>query len=137
MLIYVNTPQELQQMQQELADESENQGLKMNKSKTKVMMENDIPLYVNNIQIENIESHLGQRYSIRDKNQHKEIQRKIKAGWTAFAKHRDIFKGYIGPCLKRQVYNSCVLSAMTYAAETWTLTTKAKNKSTTHAFFQL
>ncbi|KAK2177429.1 hypothetical protein NP493_598g01029 [Ridgeia piscesae] len=52
------------------------------------------------------------------KNQDKEIQRRITAGWTAFAKHRDIFKGNIGTCLKRQVYNSCVLPTMTYGAET-------------------
>ena len=38
------------------------------------------------------------------KNQYKEIQRRITAGWTAFAKHRDIFKGNIGTCLKRHVY---------------------------------
>jgi len=37
--ICVNTPYELQHMQQELADESENQGL---------MIENDAPIYVNN-----------------------------------------------------------------------------------------
>jgi len=52
-------------MLQNLADESGNQHLKMNKSKTKVMMENDTPIYVNNTQIENVESciYLGQRYS--------------------------------------------------------------------------
>ena len=33
-------------MLQELADESTNQGLKMNKSKTKVMMENDTPVSI-------------------------------------------------------------------------------------------
>ncbi|KAK2165486.1 hypothetical protein NP493_1361g00044 [Ridgeia piscesae] len=78
------------------------------------MTENDTPIYVNNTQIENVETYiyLGQRYSTRDKNQHKAIQRRIKAGWTAFANHRDIFKGNIGTCLKRQVY------------------------STTHAYFQ-
>ena len=94
-------------MLQELADESENQGLKMNKSKTKVMRENDTPIYVNNTQIENVESniYLRQKYSTRDKNQDKEIQRRITAGWTAFVKHRDIFMGNIGTCLKRQVYN--------------------------------
>ena len=32
-------------MVQELADKSANQGLKMNKSKTKVMMENDTPIW--------------------------------------------------------------------------------------------
>ena len=54
-------------MLRELADETENQGLKMNRSKTKVMMENDTPIYVNNNQIENVESYiyLGQRYSTR------------------------------------------------------------------------
>ena len=50
------------------------------------------------------------------------------AGWTAFAKHRDISKGNIGTCLKRQVYTSCLLPAMTHGAETWTLATQAKNK---------
>ncbi|MEG7522739.1 MAG: hypothetical protein M3H12_06515, partial [Chromatiales bacterium] len=70
----------------------------MNNSKTKVMMENDTPIYVNTTQIEKVESYvyLGQRYSIRDKNQYKEIQRRITAGWAAFAKHRDIFKGNFG-----------------------------------------
>ena len=48
------------------ADESENQGLKMNKSKAKVMMNNDD---VNNTQVENVESYiyLGQRYNTREK----------------------------------------------------------------------
>ena len=53
---------------------------------------------------------------------------RFKEEWTAFAKHRDIFKGNIEICLKRQIYNSCVLPAMTYGAETWALTTHAKNK---------
>ena len=38
ILMCANTPHELQQMLHDLADESENQGLKINKSKTKVMM---------------------------------------------------------------------------------------------------
>ena len=99
----------------------------MNKSKTKVMIKNDIPMYVNNTQIENIERYiyLGQRYSIRDKNQDKEIQRRITAGWTAFAKHPDIYNGNIGTCLKR-------LPAITYSAETWALTTQAKTKLAAH-----
>ena len=50
------------------------------------------------------------------------------AGWAAYAKHRDIFKSNLAICLKRQVYNSCVLPAMTYGAETWTLTKQAQKK---------
>ena len=68
-------------MRHELADESENQGLPMNKSKTNVMMENDTQIYVHTTQIENFESYvyLGHRYNTRDKNQDKEIQRRITA----------------------------------------------------------
>ncbi|KAK2190957.1 hypothetical protein NP493_64g05039 [Ridgeia piscesae] len=77
------------------------------------MKETDTSIYITNTQIENIKSYmyLGQRYSTRDKNQDKETERRITAGWTAFAKHRDIFKGNIGTCLKRQIYMSGNLSA--------------------------
>ncbi|KAK2164781.1 hypothetical protein NP493_1399g00009 [Ridgeia piscesae] len=94
------------------------------------MMETNTPIYINNTQIENVESYiyLGQRYSTRGKNQDKVFQRRITAGWTTFAKHRHVFKGNIGTCLKRQIYNSGVLPAMTYGAGTWALTTHAKNK---------
>ena len=100
-----NTPHELEQMLQELPDHSENQGLKMNESKTKEMMETDTPILVNNTQIENVESniYLEQRYSTRDEKQDKEIQRRIAAGWTTFAKQRDNFKGKLRTCLKREV----------------------------------
>ena len=49
-------------------------------------------------------------------------------GGGGYAKHRDIFKSNLPICLKRQVYNSCVLPAMTYGAETWTLTKQSQNK---------
>ena len=58
-------------MLQELVDESENHGLEVNKSNTKVVIENDTPIYVNNTQIENVESYtyLGQRYRTTGKKQ--------------------------------------------------------------------
>ena len=56
------------------------------------------------------------------------LQRRIMAGWVAFAKHWGIFKSNLAIGLKRQVYNSCVLPAMTYGADTWTLTKQAQNK---------
>ena len=71
ILMCTNTLYALQQMIQELADESENQGLRMNKSKIKVMIEKNTPLHVNNTQIVNVEIYiyLCQRCSTRDKNQ--------------------------------------------------------------------
>ena len=84
------------------------------------MMETDTTIYVNNTQIKSVDSYiyLRQRYSTIDKNQDTEIQRRITAAWTAFAKHRDIFK----------VKNSCVLPAMTFIAETSALTTHTKRQ---------
>ena len=49
-------------------------------------------------------------------------------GWAAYVEHRDIFKSNLAICLNRLVYNSCVLSAMTYGAETCTLTKQAQIK---------
>ena len=117
-------------MLNELCEESNLSGLRMNISKTKIMVEYNTPIYVNNTQIENGESYvyLGQRFSLRDKSQDKDILRRITAGWTAYAKHRDIFKSNFAICLKRKVYNSCVLPAMTYGAETWSLTKQAQKK---------
>ena len=64
-------------------------------------------------------------YSFKEENKDNEIQRRSK---EAYAKHRDLFKSNIDICLNRQVYNSCVLPAMAYGAETWTLTKQAENK---------
>ena len=132
IFLCTETPQELQQMLQELSDESRRMGLKMNIAKTKVMVVDNTPININNVLIENVQGYvyLGQHYSLKEKNQDKEIQRRIMAGWAAYAKHRDIFKSNLAICLKRQVYNSCVLPAMTYGAETWTLTKQAQNKLT-------
>ena len=130
IFLCTETPQELQQMLQELSDESRRMGLKMNIAKTKVMVVDNTPINVNNVLIETVQGYvyLGQHYSLKEKNQDKEIQRRIMAGWAAYAKHRDIFKSNLAICLNRQVYNSCVLPAMTYGAETWTLTKQAQNK---------
>ena len=130
IFLCTETPQELEIMLQELCEESNLSGLRMNISKTKIMVEDNTPIYVNNTQIEKVESYiyLGQCFSLRDKNQDKEILRRITAGWTAYAKHHNIFKSNFAICLKREVYNSCVLPAMTYGAETWSLTKQAQKK---------
>ena len=102
----------------------------MNRSKTELIMKIDRPKYVNNTQIKNVESYIyvGQRCSTRDKKQQEDIQRRIMAGWRAFTKHRDICKGNVRKSVKRQVYDSCALPAMTYGAETWALTTQELTK---------
>ena len=134
IFLCTETPQELQHMQQELSDESRRMGLRLNIANTKVMVVYNTLINVNNVLIENVEGYvyLGQRYSLKEKNQDKEIQRSIIAGRAAYAKHRDIFKSNLAICLKRHVYNSCVLPAMTYGAETWTLTKQAQTNLRPH-----
>ena len=67
-------------MLQELVDESGSQGLKMNKSKTKVMMENDTPIYVKYTKTENVESYvcLGERYTPETKTKSKRFKEAVK-----------------------------------------------------------
>ena len=66
-------------MLQELSDESRRMVLKMNIAKTKVMVVDNTLINVNNVLI----VYLGQRYSLKEKNQDKEIHRRIMAGWAA------------------------------------------------------
>ena len=54
IFLCTETPQELQQMLQELSDESRQMGLKMNITKTKVMVVDNTPINVNNVLIENV-----------------------------------------------------------------------------------
>ena len=72
-------------MLHELSDESRRNGLKMNIAKTNVMVVDNTPINVNNVLIENVQGYvyLGQHYSLKEKNQDKEIQRRIMAGCTA------------------------------------------------------
>ena len=44
-----------------------------------------------------------------------------------FGKNQDILKSKMPICLKRKIYNQCVIPAMTYGCETWKMTKKAKN----------
>ena len=101
IFLCTETPQELQHMLQELSDESRRMGLKINIAKTNVMVVDNTPVHVNNVLMENAQGYvyLGKHYSMKEKNQDKEIQRRIMAGWATYAKHRDIFKSNIAICL--------------------------------------
>ena len=63
IFLCTETPQELQQMLQELSDESRQMVLKMNITKTKVMVVDNTPINVNNVLIENVPGYvyLGQQ----------------------------------------------------------------------------
>ena len=59
----------------------------------------------------------------------KEIDQIITSGWRWFGEYSDFLKEKKMPiCLKRKIMNTVVLPAMTYGAETWTLTKQQERK---------
>ena len=59
IFLCTETAQELQQMLHELSDESRRMGLKMNITKTKVMVVDNTPINVNNVLIENVPGYVN------------------------------------------------------------------------------
>ena len=100
-------------------------GLMIHKGKTKFMTNIDT---TDNIQINGTETekvtnykYLGQ--TIAMENRRKQVSIRIKAGWSVFGKNREIFLDrHLPMSLKRKVFNQCVLPAMTYGSQTWSLT---------------
>ena len=73
---------DIEVMLQELYNTSRKCGLKMNTRKTKITAGTTKGVYVNGIQLDQVEDYvyLGQRFTLIEKNQDNEI-RSIKAGW--------------------------------------------------------
>ena len=55
-----------------------------------------------------------------------EITRRIQCGWKVFNDNKFLLKSDIPITLKRKLFNQCILPAMTYACETWTMTKAMK-----------
>ena len=51
-----------------------------------------------------------------------ELKRRIKLGWSAFGRNGVTLKSNLPLCLKRKVFDQCILPVLTYGSETWTLT---------------
>lgn len=117
-----------QTMLQNLQTAAEKVGLEINLSKTQYMTNLVLSnsLKINNINIEQTYSYkyLGHEISIERDNQTREIQRRIGLTWAAFGKLKSVFRSNLPICLKRKVFNQCVLPVLTYGAETLTLTRK-------------
>ena len=104
-------------MLQELNQASLEVGLSMNFKKTKIMRNKHaedtnrkITIYSNEIEEVDHYIYLGQRISMETASEEQEIKRRITLGWQAFGRASAIFKNKeIPTCLKRQVYNQCML----------------------------
>lgn len=124
---------EAQELLTTLNSVSSEVGLKINLAKTQYMT-NLVPssnISINDEEIEYVTcyKYLGHELRIGRDNQTCEISRRIKLSWAAFGKLRNtVFKTNIPVCLKRKVFEQCVLPVLTYGAETLTLTRKSVEK---------
>ena len=102
----------------------------LNIAKSKVMAVDNTPINVTNFLIEHVEGYvyLGHHYNLKEKNQDKEIQRRIMAGWAAYAKNPDIFKSNLAICLKSQICNDCVLRGTYTCMDTHQTTTSQQRE---------
>ena len=120
IIIITHAVEDIEVMLQELDNANRKCGLK-----TKIMAgtaRTTKAIYVNGLQLEVEEYvYLGRRFTLIEKNQDNEIRRRIKAVWQAFGRHSTIMKDTLPTCLKRKVFNQCILPAVTYRAETWTI----------------
>lgn len=115
-----------------LKDSSEKVGLKINFEKTNIMtnlvMSDNINIDNNIIQQVHTYKYLGHEIKIGKDNQTHEISRRIGLTWAAFGKLGYILRSNVPMCLKRKVYNQCILPVQTYGAETLTLTKRSANR---------
>ncbi|CAF2142901.1 unnamed protein product [Rotaria magnacalcarata] len=123
IILFANDLDALQQMMEELQNESEKAGLKINIDKTKIMIndhaKDNTKITLNNREIEKINSfvYLGQTIGT-SRNMEPEINRRIAQGWRQFGKLNKIFKANIPLCLKKKAFGQCILPVMTYGSET-------------------
>lgn len=132
IVVFANTPEELQKCLQELTNASEMVGLKMNIDKTKYMnnrFSENKNILLNNIELEKVQkyTYLGQDISFLD-NTINEVTRRAKLAWSSFGRLNYILKSSLPMCLRRKVFNQCILPVLTYGSETWTLSAKAIQK---------
>lgn len=119
-------------MLQELQEVCARVGLKINISKTKYMT-NLVPsgnIAIGDGEVELVDkyTYLGHEVRISRDNQTCELRRRITLSWAAYGKLREVFKRNLPMCLKRKVFNQCVLPVMTYGAETLSLTAASAKK---------
>ena len=125
IVLFASSAEELQTRMEELSNESSKIGLKMNLSKTKVMYnqhaaKKEVKINGETIGIVDEYVYLGQLKTSNAKLTD-EINRRCKMAWSSFGRLHFIFKSKLSICLKRKVYNQCVLPVMMYGCETWTL----------------
>jgi len=98
----------------------------MNNAKCAVMF-NDFcdedPIHIDGHKVEKLDKfvYLGQEVNTKG-DFSGEVSRRIQLSWAAFNKFRSTFTSKLPLCLKRKLFNQCILPVMTYGCQAWVLT---------------
>ncbi|XP_045782789.1 histone-lysine N-methyltransferase PRDM9-like [Maniola jurtina] len=122
--LFSTNEEDLQAMLDELNTHCGKVGLKMNKSKTKIMsstgcstsisLENDILGTVDSF------TYLGKTISFKSSTQGDELNKRISNAWKRYWSLKYIFKNKkISLSTKSKVFNTCILPILSYGAQTW------------------
>ena len=136
IILFAENEEQLERMLNDLNTEGKKDGMKINKKKTKIMC-NEVArrrrrngVSVDGEQLEEVEQYkyLG-RLLTPGNEMTREIDERITAGWKRFGQYNTFLKDQKMPiCLKRKIMNTVITPAMTYGAETWSLTKRQKEK---------
>jgi hypothetical protein len=124
--------EEMEKQLENLNRESRKVGLQMHKGKTKFMtnFKTEETITIEKQQIEKVDAYkyLGQTLKMENTTA-EEILLKIKAGWRCFGINRDLLTDKTIPMsLRQRIFDQCVLTTMTYGAETWSTTKEMEQK---------
>ena len=106
-------------------EESLKTGLNIQKETTQFMTNIGTTdnIQINETEIEKVADYkyLGQTIAMENRTK-QEVSIRIKPVWSVFGKYREILDRHLPMSVKRRVFNQCVLQAMVYGCQTWSLT---------------
>ena len=126
-VLFAKSADELRRTMEHLQQESRKIGLEVNAAKTK-WMRNDYAkaahILVEGKEIEEVEEYVYLGHLVnRNQSSQGEINRRKRAGWVAFNRIKtSLLDEDLNMEIRRNLFNSTVLPAMTYAAECWSVT---------------
>ncbi|XP_039287770.1 uncharacterized protein LOC111047670 [Nilaparvata lugens] len=132
IVIVGNDTEEVCGMLKDLIEVTKKIGMKVNFDKSKVMTynsdENDRVLVTEDGRIEKVDHfiYLGQK--IGREGQWGEVTRRVAIGWAMFKKYSYLFRSKISMENKKKLLQTCILPAILYGCETWTINEKIIKK---------
>ncbi|KAG1656066.1 Multidrug resistance-associated protein 4 [Nymphon striatum] len=125
VVLFSESPQELQLMVEELRTASSKVGLEINLSKTKVMFNRNIeiqPIMKGSVALDQVDRYiyLGQLISIH-RDWEPEVRRRVALGWQAFGRLNNVWSSKLPLCLKRKcgTYNGWTTKITFLILERW------------------